>query len=152
MSVWDDFISTLTTENKLLEELVALSTAKQERVNDAHEVARLANEEEVLLARLEEVDRLRASLFDVMAGGKSLEDWLATLQQGQQAKVGPLVLKLARNLGTLQSLNDLNQELLTQSLSYVQFSLNLLMGDDTAPTYSRPGGSAPGRSIFDRKV
>lgn len=152
MSVWDDFISALTTENKLLEELVTLSTAKQERINDAPEVARLANEEEVLLGRLEEVDHLRASLFDVMAGGKTLEEWLATLDQDQQAEVGPLVLELAQNLGTLQSLNDLNQELLTQSLSYVQFSLNLLMGDESAPTYARPGGSAPGRSIFDRKV
>jgi flagellar biosynthesis/type III secretory pathway chaperone len=63
-----------------------------------------------------------------------------------------LLLELTENLARLQSLNDLNQELLAQSLSYVQFSLNLFVGDDTSPTYTRPGANPAGRSIFDRKV
>ncbi len=152
MAVWDDFIAVVEKENRLLQELIELSTAKQQQINDAQEVARLASEEQSRLTLLEEVDEVRASLFDVMSGGKNLEDWLATLEQQQQKVVGPLVLELAENLGTLQSLNDLNQELLAQSLSYIQFSLNLLVGDETAPTYTRPGSNAPGKSIFDRKV
>lgn len=152
MTVWDEFIAVLRTENELLANLIALSESKQENINNAQEVARLAQEEEAILTRLEEVDRNRASLFDVIAAGKSLEDWLTTLNEEQQDQVGPLVLDLAQNLGTLQRLNDLNQELLAQSLGYVQFSLNLLMGDDPSPTYSRPGGSGAARSIFDRKV
>ena len=101
---------------------------------------------------LEEVDKERAELYDVLAAGKKLEDWLASLDTEQQEAAAPLLLDLAENLGRLQSLNDLNQELLSQSLSYVQFSLNLLMGDDTSPTYARPGGNTAGKSIFDRKV
>lgn len=74
MTVWDDFVAALHEENGLLEQLIALGTAKQEQINNAPEVARIADEEQKVLARLEEVDRLRASLFDVMAVGRSLEN------------------------------------------------------------------------------
>lgn len=101
---------------------------------------------------MEEIDKDRARLFDVLSLGKNLEDWLISLENQQQMAVGPLLLELTENLAILQSLNDLNQELLAQSLSYVQFSLNLFMGDDTSPTYTRPGSNATTKSIFDRKV
>lgn len=152
MSVWSEFLTVLAAENELLQELIDLSQAKQKYINDAPEVARLASEEQVILARLEQVDQERALLFDVVAPGQALEDWLNKLSDDQYEEVGPLILDLAQNLATLKSLNDLNQELLTQSLNYVQFSLNLLTGEDQSPTYARPGKSSAGKSIFDRKV
>ncbi|HHT43023.1 MAG TPA: flagellar protein FlgN [Firmicutes bacterium] len=152
MTVWDDFVAALHEENGLLEQLIALGTAKQEQINNAPEVARIADEEQKVLARLEEVDRLRASLFDVMAVGRSLEKWLPTLTEEQSAVAEPLLVKLAENLGQLQAVNGLNQQLLAQALHYVQFSMNLLTGDEAAPTYAKTGASVPGRSYFDRKV
>jgi flagellar biosynthesis/type III secretory pathway chaperone len=152
MTVWDDFVAALHEENGLLEQLIALGTAKQEQINNAPEVARIADEEQKVLARLEEVDRLRASLFDVMAVGRSLEKWLPTLTEEQSAAAEPLLVKLAENLGQLQAVNGLNQQLLAQALHYVQFSMNLLTGDEAAPTYAKTGASVPGRSYFDRKV
>lgn len=152
MTVWDDFVAALHEENGLLEQLIALGTAKQEQINNAPEVARIADEEQKVLARLEEVDRLRASLFDVMAVGRSLEKWLPTLTEEQSAAAEPLLVKLAENLGQLQAVNGLNQQLLAQALHYVQFSMNLLTGDEVAPTYAKTGASVPGRSYFDRKV
>lgn len=152
MSVWDDFIATLTTENELLNELIKSSEAKQENINDAQEIARLAHAEEAIVNRLEEVDKKRTILFDVVAPGQKLEEWLLTLSEEQQETVIPLIINLAENLARLQSLNELNQALIEQSLSYVQFSMNLLMGDESTPIYSRPGDKALGKSIFDRKV
>lgn len=152
MTVWDDFVVVIKEENELLRELVELSEAKQVQINNAQEISRLAGEEQSRLKRLEILDKERAELFDVLSGGKKLEDWLASLDDAKQELLSPLFLELTENLGRLQSLNDLNQELLAQSLSYVQFSLNLLMGDDTSPTYTRPGASTTGKSIFDRKV
>lgn len=152
MSVWYDFLTVLQTENELLQELIELSTVKQKHINNAQEVARLASEEQSILTRLEKVDQERALLFDVVAPGQQLEDWISNLDDEQYGEIAPLVLDLAENLATLKSLNDLNQELLTQSLSYVQFSLNLLTGEDQSPTYTRPGTSSVGKSIFDRKV
>lgn len=152
MSVWDDFIAALTVENELLSELIQLSEEKREKINDAQEVARLASAEEKLVNRLEEIDQKRTILFDVVAPGQGLEEWLLNLNEEQQETVIPLIIDLAENLANLQSLNELNQELMEQSLNYIQFSLNLLMGDDSTPIYSRPGDKALGKSIFDRKV
>ncbi|NLL42180.1 MAG: flagellar protein FlgN [Firmicutes bacterium] len=152
MTVWDEFIAVVERENSLLQELIELGTAKQQSINDAQEVSRLAGEEQLCLARLEEVEKERVELFDVLAAGKTLEDWVASLNSELQEVVSPLLLELMENLAVLQSLNDLNQELLAQSLGFVQFSLNLMVGDDTSPTYTRPGSNQAGRSIFDRKV
>lgn len=152
MDVWQEFLLVLQGENDLLEQLIQLSKEKQQQINNAQEVARLAGEEQSILTRLEKADRERALLFDVIAPGQTLEAWLSTLSQEQQEEVGPLIIDLADNIAALQSLNSLNQELLAQSLSYVQFSLNLLAGDDHSPTYSRPGTAGVGKSIFDRKV
>jgi len=152
MTVWDDFLAVLKKENQILRELIDLSVEKQKHINNAQEVSRVAGEEQKNVKLLEAIDKERAELFDVLSLGKSLEDWLASLDSERQDEVAPLLLDLTESLGRLQSLNDLNQELLAQSLSYVHFSLNLLMGDDTSPTYARPGGSTAGKSIFDRKV
>lgn len=152
MTVWDEFLAVMNTENELLRELIELSEAKQRQINNAPEISRISGEEQIRVNRLDEVDKERAQLFDVLSCGKRLEDWLLSLDEEQQNAVGPLILELAENLATLQSLNELNQELMTQSLSYVQFSLNLFMGDDTSPTYTRPGSTTTGKSIFDRKV
>ncbi|HBN95350.1 MAG TPA: hypothetical protein DDZ66_03545, partial [Firmicutes bacterium] len=76
MTVWDDFVAVLETENELLRELVELSVAKQKQINDAQEVSRLAGEEQSRLTRLEGVDKERAALFDALSGGKKLEEWL----------------------------------------------------------------------------
>ena len=43
MTVWDDFVAALHEENGLLEQLIALGTAKQEQINNAPEV-RIADE------------------------------------------------------------------------------------------------------------
>lgn len=152
MTVWEEFLAAIKDETELLQELIRLGRLKQEAINDAQGVARLAEEEQKVVVRLEEVDRLRASLFPVLAGGKGLEDWLESLPEEKKEEAAPLILELTENLAELQALNRLNQELLAQSLSFVRFSLNLLTGEEAAPTYSRQGGSIPGRSILDRKV
>lgn len=152
MTVWSDLLGVLRSENELLRSLIALGREKQEKINDADAVIRIAGEEQELLDRLAEVDQERAVLYDVVAPGQKLEEWLLKLDANQQEEIGPLFLELAENAGVLQSLNNLNQDLLTQSLSYVQFSLNLLVGDESSTTYAREGAASPRKSIFDRKV
>lgn len=152
MGIWEDFVEVISLENDLLSELVDLSKAKQKKINDAQAVVRYASKEQNILVRLEEADKERTLLFDAIAPGQSLEDWLASLETEKESIISPLILQLIENIGELQRLNDLNQELLAQSLSFVEFSLNMLVGDESSSTYQRPGTNSPGKSIFDRKV
>ena len=152
MTVWADLLAILRAENEILSSLLALSEEKQEKINDADEVIRIASDEQELVDRLAVVEQERAVLYDVIAAGRELEEWLASLSQEQQAEIGPIIVELAENLAALRSQNKLNQELLIQSLSYVQFSLNLLTGEEGPSTYAREGTGAARTSIFDRKV
>ena len=152
MGIFRDLIAVLKTEAQLLEELIELSTAKQNQINNAQEVAKLAGQEQELLKQVEAWDRERTLLFDALAPGQSLEEWLLGLSEEKQRIAAPIITDLVQKVALLQSLNDLNQQLLAESLAYVQFSLNVLLGDDGAPTYVRTGAGSSGKTIFDRKV
>lgn len=152
MGALEDLVLVLQDENRLLQELVKLSAAKQNQINDAQKVGELAAQELEVLTQLEVLDQKRALLFDAAAPGRSLEEWALGLEEEQQRIVAPLLADLVQNLAALQSLNNLNQQLLKESLAYVQFSLNVLLGEESTPTYARTGPGSPGKTIFDRKV
>ena len=151
MNALQALAAVLEKENALPLELIALSEEKQKHINDAQEVSRIASEEQQLLTQLEKVEQERAVLYDVVASGKRVEEWIAQLTLEQQELFDPLITDLAQNVAQPQSLNNLNQQLLEESLAFVQFTLNMLT-DDPAPTYARTGTSSQGKSIFDRKV
>lgn len=151
MNALQALVAVLKKENAILRDLIALSEEKQSQINDAQEVQRIASEEQQLLTQLEETEDERAMLYDAVASGVKIEEWLVRLEPDQQEVLVPLITDLAENLGRLQSLNHLNQQLLEESLAYVQFSLNMLT-DDPALTYARTGTTSQGKSIFDRKV
>ncbi|RCX19084.1 FlgN protein [Fontibacillus phaseoli] len=64
--------------------------------------------------------------------------------------------KLGNRLIELKQVNELNQELITQSLSFIDFSLNLMIGgEDDGPIYSPPTSQdrkPTHRSIFDTRA
>ena len=151
MNALQALAAVLEKENALLLELIALSEEKQKHINDAQEVSRIASEEQQLLTQLEKVEQERAVLYDVVASGKRVEEWIAQLTLEQQELFDPLITDLAQNVAQLQSLNNLNHQLLEESLAFVQFTLNMLT-HDPAPTHARTGTSSQGKSIFDRKV
>ncbi|NLJ80765.1 MAG: flagellar protein FlgN [Firmicutes bacterium] len=152
MDLLQELTAVLEAENQLLERLIELSSKKKDEINNAQEVARLAGQEHKILTKLETVDNERAVLFDTIAPGRGVEEWVLQLRDEDQVQVAPLLTRLAENLADLQSLNHLNQELLAESLAYVQFSLNVLLVDGTGPTYARTGASSQSKTIFDRKV
>ncbi|WP_334072160.1 flagellar protein FlgN [Paenibacillus sp. A14] len=65
-------------------------------------------------------------------------------------------VRLGKRLVELKQVNALNQELITQSLSFIDFSLNLMIvGEDDGATYSPPQGQdrKPAmRSMFDTRA
>ena len=64
--------------------------------------------------------------------------------------------RLLHTIERLKTVNDLNQELIRQSLAYIDYSLNLLMGEaDDDAVYQKPEtvSSAPRRrGIFDARA
>jgi flagellar biosynthesis/type III secretory pathway chaperone len=150
MGELDALLAALTAENEVIERLIELGEAKQAAFQNAEKVAAIFREEEACLIRLDALEGQRLAHTEALVGdmtGAGLVEQLGPEGVGVQK----LLEKLAENVKRLQEINDLNQELLRESLQYVQFSLNALSGD-VAITYDRTGSTPQGTSTFDRKV
>ncbi|MCI3921332.1 flagellar protein FlgN [Paenibacillus sp. TRM 82003] len=47
--------------------------------------------------------------------------------------------RLTQTVAILQKKNELNQQLIQQSLAYINYSIDLVLGPDDEPTYQHPG-------------
>lgn len=148
MQVIDAFINVIQQQIKVIESLMTLGIEKQTLINDYEKIEDISRSEQELLADLEKYEDQRIELFDVIAPEMSLGQWL-DLQP--QSELHDLFADLQVKHGELQRINQINQELIQESLAFIQFNLNLFV-DDSPKTYSRPGTQNVTRSIFDRKV
>lgn len=150
MTGLDALAAALRAEVAIIEKLIELGEAKRQVMADADQIAAIAAQEQDILPKLEALEKERLMLTDVISGGKSWEETLADLGE-DGLEIGDLAQQLAENVRLLKEINDLNQELLQETLHFVQFSLNVLT-DDTPVTYDQSGQTSSGKSIFDRKV
>lgn len=148
MQVIDAFIEVIHQEIKIVEDLTALGMEKQTAINDFEKIEMISRAEQELLADLEKCEAQRVQLFDVIAPGMSLAEWL---DQQHDLDLRELFADLQAKNNGLQEINKINQELIQESLAFIQFNLNLFV-DDAPQTYSKPGTQNVTRSIFDRKV
>ncbi|NLM53698.1 MAG: flagellar protein FlgN [Firmicutes bacterium] len=150
MADLDALRQTLTAENEIIIRLIELGEAKRAVLNNAEQVAGIAREEEQCLLKLDALERARLTLMQQLGGDQTGAGFVEQLEP-EGGGLPELLETLAANLRQLQAVNELNQQLLRESLQFVQFSLNVLSGD-VAVTYDRTGSSPSGKSTFDRKV
>ncbi|MNB77477.1 FlgN protein [compost metagenome] len=131
---FDELLRTTTGESSLIKSIRNQEEVQQEM---AHEFMREKGIKSRLSLTISEISRLvfdpeeKASLLDVQK-------------------------KLVENLGKLKRLNELNQTLVAQSLSFIDFSLNLYIEEDDS-TYSRPdqintARTAKRNGVFDTRA
>ena len=150
MQVQEALRIVLDRECDLLDELIALGQQKRENINNEKQVAMIAAKEDKILQRLQKAEAERQALFDVVAPGKTLQEWLKTGGSVQEA-LRPAATALQEKFGVLRDLNDTNMQLVEESLAFIRFSLNLL-NTQSPSTYSPKGPSDGGGSFFNRKV
>ncbi|NLY10210.1 MAG: flagellar protein FlgN [Firmicutes bacterium] len=151
MEVRESIVDILTRENAIIDELCKLGQEKQEMINEPESLRQIAEKEIECLTVLEELENERVLLFDIIAPGLTLEDWLDR-SNDDLSDVKKLAITLKENFIKLRELNDINMELMKESLAFVQFSLNVLIGDDTPVTYGKASSQLARRSVIDKKV
>lgn len=150
MQAYEALSDTMETEIRSLTKLIALARQKHAVISDEKQIAMIAAKEEKILQRLQHVEAERQALFDVVAPGKSLQQWLD--EAGEiQVQLAPVAERLQQSFVELKDLNEINMQLVEESLAYVRYSLNLLNASGPS-TYGRKGQTDAGRSIFNRKV
>lgn len=148
MQVIDTFINVIKEEIELIGELVGLAEKKQNYINDAEQVGTISHQEQKLIDKLEKLEQERHQLLDIISPTKTMQEWL---NETGDPIVNGLFQELQDKLSRLRLVNYTNQELIRESLNFVQFSLNLLI-EDSPGTYAKEGQQSNHKSLFDRKV
>ncbi|MWV46605.1 flagellar protein FlgN [Paenibacillus sp. HJL G12] len=160
-------IESLVRLNDEHKSMLKLAQGKKDAVmnNDVDNLIQILNHESRLMKRIDQLENERQEhcyAYIREKGIKSLLNLNLTElsrlvfdpQEKQQLK--DIQLELANTLHELKQLNDLNQQLISQALAFVDYSLDLLgasPGDE--PTYAHPAGktnSTNRAGLFDAKA
>ena len=146
----------------LHEELFEKSKTKTEviKVGDIEALKAITNEERKLIKMVNTAQKdllNHAKDFleqrSISVDTPTLQDCLPYVKAQEHQTLTTLQSQLVEKVSLLKKQNDLNQQLLKQSLSFVQLSLDLLTPEIDTYNYERPDSSQPyeqhGRSLFD---
>lgn len=162
-------IDSLARLNEIYEELLLLAKRKREALikTDAAQLTSIHQEEISLLKQADQREKERleqTALFLQKAGQEKQEVTLAELiefvtedQQKQELTDG--ALELQQTIRELQEYNDFNTQLISDSLQFIQYSLDLFTDQWTDQVNYQPPAAQQGkhssserRSIFDTKA
>lgn len=134
-----ELIDQLTTEHKTL---LKLAHEKKQILiqNDMPRLSQIVKEEAVYLKKIVQLEEQRMAHM----GEVTMSEWLQVHPEDVTSMRG-----LLETMGQLKKANDLNAELLTQSLDYLNWHLQLLIPEADDFTY---GQSALDRAHFNRNA
>lgn len=140
-------------------DLLKLSKEQTEVVkqSDIKSFAAIIAKERKLIQLVERIEAKRAELVRAYLGGKegTLADCLkkATIQEAELlAEGGSHLMEI---IAELKVQNELNRQLVQQSLQFVNMNMDLFLPEEDTYTYERPEQtreSRAGRSLFDSRA
>ncbi|WP_243299775.1 flagellar protein FlgN [Bacillus litorisediminis] len=133
---------------QLHQEVLLLSQQKTEVVKkgDMENLQQILKKEQKLILELDRAEKERQAAAQVIvpsAEKPTIEDCLPQLSQEQQEKLIGLRDKLKEVIAQIELQNNLNYELIQQSLHFIHVSLNLFRPKEESINYSPPKGQKP---------
>ncbi|NDI36521.1 flagellar protein FlgN [Chengkuizengella sediminis] len=164
MSVYD-IVQHLETLDQIHFKLIELGKQKKQIIIDNHieELTKIMNQESMLLKQITEVDSKRVKVVENIVKQKGMQpNPNLTITELTRFIIDPeekRALKAAQNkllktMDEMKNLNTLNQQLIEQSLSYINVTLETALGTaDDNVTYQNPLTNQHGsrKGIFDVK-
>ncbi|WP_239615865.1 flagellar protein FlgN [Cohnella mopanensis] len=163
----DKVITVLEQLVEVHEQLIEIATEKRQGImaNDLDVLNRTIKSESKCIQRLSVLDRDRlaasAQLLNENGvkpqGGITLRQLYGVVfDPEQRSRLANLELQLKGHLNELRQRNELNQQLLRQSIDFVQFSIELIVPQaDDSYIYKNPTGYSPDSSqagIYNKRV
>lgn len=158
----ETIIATLEMQAEVYDQLLAL--AKEKTPYLVHNKVDLLNatiqKERKLLKTAEELEqqrmRLSGQYFTSLnmlryKGGKISEMIKTVTSPNEKQRLTELHVRLMDSLGELKSVTQLNQQLIEQSLKFIDYSIDLLMDDPNSEyTYRHPQNTTNGKNPYAR--
>ncbi|MFD2671993.1 flagellar protein FlgN [Marinicrinis sediminis] len=160
-------IASLDQLIKLHQALMTLAEVKKEAImnNDVTALNQTVQKEQKLMKAIVEAEQHKSEAIEQYMQGRNLPITKGmtlsqllkfVFQQQDRTDLGERQERLAALLNQLKEKNDLNQQLLKQSLAFIHFSLDLLTGsDEDDVVYQNPAASSKDqkrKGIFDTKA
>ncbi|MUT65020.1 flagellar protein FlgN [Paenibacillus sp. NEAU-GSW1] len=159
-------IDTLEQQYKLYESLLEMEKSKKDLIikNEVLQLNVLTQKEKLLVAKLEELEKVRSQLtfryfrdigFRIRTSILS-EMIRSVTNPKEKEQLLELHGKLTAILAEMKHVNALNQQLINQSLAYLDFSINLMVEDPNQDyTYQHPMNNVYGskrNGLFDNRA
>jgi flagellar biosynthesis/type III secretory pathway chaperone len=163
----NQFCEVLASEKELHTGLLALSTQKKDAItkNDVRALDSIVKGEELLLARLNNLERQRRECVAELASGLGrpaeeivLKDFMEVSSPEQRERLSGLHKDLSSLLERQIGVNEINKRLIESRLEYIHYTMEAVAGGDAVSyqTYGAVGHEAarPARktTIIDQKV
>ncbi|HOQ10641.1 MAG TPA: flagellar protein FlgN [Syntrophomonadaceae bacterium] len=142
-----EFIEVMAKQNQILDQLAVLGEQKQQIIiaGEVKELDSLIQKESGLVAHLEKLESQRFKLQQKLnrseTTARELVEWVGQEYPQLKEEFQETVDRLSYNLDRLKVINKHNNELIEQSLQYIE-SIQALLNGDIAGTYTDRGDLA----------
>lgn len=147
----ESILDRLLTLHQQLNKLAVQKTDSLKKGN-MKRLEMLMAEEGTLVKNLRQLEQERITVF----GNKTISLLLEELQEDERERISQLQEKVKAEYLLLKERNELNQQLIEQSLQFVHLSIDLLLPEPEPVTYGKPQKkgyeAAVGQSFFDSKA
>jgi len=139
-----EFVEVMDKQNHILDQLAVLGEQKQQVIitGEVKALDSLIQKEAGLAANLEKLESQRYQLQQKFglhgSTANELVEWVGQEYPQIKGKFEETVNRLSYNLGRLKAINNHNNELIEQSLQYIE-SIQAILNGDVAGTYSDKG-------------
>lgn len=159
----DQLLLALNKEQEIYNEVISLAKDKQIAIvnNDLNLLEVIMKKEKTYSISLVKLEQIRSKTIDQLVKEyhmmeiNALTDLYPFMSDQEVRKVDSVRTKLINTVGLLGQKNELNRQLLEQSIEQVEFDLNLIttVGDGSV-NYKETASDmdVERRSIFDRKI
>ena len=142
----------LTLHQRLLEQ--AVTKTELIKTGNPDELQALLKEETLLVQAINQLEAQRLKLMPNTDG--TITTLIESTTGSDSNKLAQLKDELTTIVQQLKEQNELNQQLLQQSIQFINVTMNTLKGPETQVTYDKPttkkAPSTTSRSIFDSKA
>ncbi|MBN2794389.1 MAG: flagellar protein FlgN [Clostridia bacterium] len=159
----EQLLLVLNKEQEIYDQIILLSNDKQNAIvrNDIKLLEQIVEKEKTYSISLVKLEEIRTKVIDQLVKDYNLmeisvlSDLYPFLSDKEVRQVDSVKTKLVNTVSILGQKNELSRKLIEQSLSQIQFDLNLLttVGDGSVNYEGTASDKdVERRSIFDRKV
>ncbi len=146
--MWKELVSVLKKLLDLYIQLLVLSKEKRMVIASVKmtELEKIVRQEQIMIATIGKLEQRRESVLtsllvseNISTPNKELLDLVMFCDQATGNKIKEIHSQFKATLAELESNNKLNNHLITQALSVVNYNLNVLSQTCAGPTYAEKG-------------